>query len=259
MLALISLIALAGCVNAYEEYYRPTNSGDVNAIQFTGEPRIVPSHGSPKQDILAMYEGGYTLIGTSKFVGSAADVDGAIQQAKKVGAAFIVIQSKYRNTETRAVPVVTPTTTTVHDSGTVNASGPGGSTFGTFKGTSTVQGTQTTFVPHSVDKYDQAAAYFAPMPRKGLGTWTDKPTAEQHQAMETNQGIAILAVRKESPAYKADLLPGDVILAVDGVPVPDNATFRPALAKDAGRDAEMTVFRKGHRITKKVHLAADTW
>jgi S1-C subfamily serine protease len=55
------------------------------------------------------------------------------------------------------------------------------------------------------------------------------------------------------------LLPGDVILAIDGVQVSDRDALRPAIAKDAGRDAEITVFRKGHRITKKVHLAAETW
>jgi C-terminal processing protease CtpA/Prc len=30
------------------------------------------------------------------------------------------------------------------------------------------------------------------------------------------QGVSVVAVRKESPALKADILPGDILLSIDG-------------------------------------------
>jgi hypothetical protein len=205
-----------------------------------------------------MYEEGYGLVGVSSFVGAAQHEKGAIKQAKKVGAAVVLITSKYRNTETGALPITTPTTQTSYTSGTMNAFGTGGSAFGNYMGTTTTYGSQTTYVPYSVDKYEQAALYFAPLAHKGFGFMLDRPTDEQKRTTGTNQGLQVLAVRRGSPAFTADVLPGDVLLAIDGQGVADMDAVRSELARGAGREAELRLSRGGTQITKKVPLPADS-
>jgi membrane-associated protease RseP (regulator of RpoE activity) len=257
---LIFVFALSACANGYEQFYKPVNSTTlIDVLPATGEPRIIGSQGSLQKDIEAAFSEGYQLVGESNFVGKAADTSGAIRQAKKVGAEVIVIHQKYRNTVTGSIPVTTPTTATAYTSGSVNAFGSGGSSMATYNGSTTVYGSQTTNIPYSVDKYEQVAEFYARIARRGLGIWAGKPTDDQHREMETNQGMAVRAIRKESPAFRADILPGDVILAIDGASISDLATMRAATQQVTGRDAELTLFRKGQRITKIVHVAADTW
>ncbi len=57
----------------------------------------------------------------------------------------------------------------------------------------------------------------------------------------------IRMITANSPAEKAGLRPGDVILAVDGTPVYFYA-FVPAIEKSAGREIRLTVQRKGETI-----------
>jgi len=57
----------------------------------------------------------------------------------------------------------------------------------------------------------------------------------------------IRMITANSPAEKAGLKPGDVILAVDGTPVYFYA-FVPAIEKNAGREIRLTVQRKGATI-----------
>ncbi len=173
---------LGGCTNGYEQFYKPT-PGLANSLihvqPFSGEPRLASNSGDVKRDIRAMYEQGYVLVGVSDFVGAAANQSGAIAQAKKVGAAVVLISSKYQNTVSGALPLTLPTATTSYSSGTVNAFGSGGSATGNYSGMTTTYGTQTTYIPYSIDKYEQAAFYFAPLERAGFGVMLNPLTDDE--------------------------------------------------------------------------------
>jgi hypothetical protein len=45
------------------------------------------------------------------------------RQAKKVGAAIVIVMSKYQSTTTGSMPITTPTTSTAYNSGTASAFG----------------------------------------------------------------------------------------------------------------------------------------
>lgn len=90
VLALAAL--LAACANGYERYYKPADVPYTGGFEsFTGEPRIQASSGDARRDLYNMFEDGYGYIGQSSFVGPAARDSGAIAQAKKVGAAVVVV------------------------------------------------------------------------------------------------------------------------------------------------------------------------
>lgn len=253
---------LAGCTNGYEQFYRP-NSGLANsplhAVPFSGEPKLAASGGDAKRDVREMYEQGYVLVGVSDFVGPAANQAGATAQAKKVGAAIVLISSKYRNTVSGAMPLTLPTATTSYSSGNVNTFGSGGFATGNYSGTTTTYGTQTTYIPYSVDKYEQVALYFAPLERAGFGVMLDPLTDGQRRELESNQGVQITVVRNGSPAFRADVLPGDLLLMVGTNPTYDVQSALRALVSAAGTDTTVVLSRNGRKLTKPISIPAGDW
>ena len=170
----LAFIVLAGCTNDFERFYRGASFPPPPAVQpilYTGEPRFSNGTGDLKTDIHEMYSNSYGIIGASMFTGPLRDQNGATRQAKKIGAEVIVFESRYRNTVSGTIPLTLPTANTSYSSGTVSAFGAGGSASGTYSGTTTTYGTQTTYIPYSVDKYNQAALYFVRLERTGFGAW----------------------------------------------------------------------------------------
>lgn len=260
LLALALLASLTACVNNYQRFYQDFTNGNTAPYEkFAGEPRIASAGPDLKRTVLNMYEDGYGLIGQSAFVGPTATREAAIQEAKNVGAAIVLVTAKYQSTATDSIPITTPTSTTSYSYGTMNAFGSGGNAFGNYSGTTTTYGTQTTYVPYSVDRYNQVALFFAPLKREGFGVRTDKLSDEQRQRAETNQAIVITAVRRGSPAFKGDILPGDIVLGVDGSPVYDGTTAAQAVAHSIGREVSVSILRGNEHLTKKIFLPQGEW
>lgn len=84
-------------------------------------------------------------------------------------------------------------------------------------------------------------------------------TDQQHQAIGTNRGVVVVAIRKGSPAFAADVLPGDMILAVSGVPVFDQVSERNAIIKALGSDADILIIHNGTQIVKKISIPSGEW
>ncbi len=69
------------------------------------------------------------------------------------------------------------------------------------------------------------------------------------------KGVLVLRVLEDTPAAKAGLKAGDVILSVDGADVADGDALRAALRKQDAGDVELRVRRKGAERT--IHAALE--
>ncbi|HEY1722211.1 MAG TPA: PDZ domain-containing protein [Magnetospirillaceae bacterium] len=259
---MVVLVGLTGCVNPYSKWYRDTsaNVASIGYTKYEGEPTVSTGAGHADVDVVREFIQGYGLIGTLSFVGPIKGPEGAIVQAKKVGAAQVILWSRYQSTESGVMPLTAPTVSTAYSNGTVNAFSPsGGPAFGTYSGTTTVYGTETTYIPYSVSRYDQVALYFAPLRRSGIGLMVKPATDEQKRAFGTNQMMQIIAVRNGSPAFTADLLPGDLLLSIDGHSVYDLDSYHSAIATAIAREVSVTLGRGSDRITKKLSIPAGDW
>jgi hypothetical protein len=252
-------LALCGCSSGYEKFYQPAQQSTIGFLPFTGEPQIRNATGTPQETTFQMFRAGYALLGVSDFSGPAQDRAGAIAQAKKVGAAVIVISQRYQNTVSGALPITTPTSNTSYSSGTANIYGPGGMATGNYSGTTTTYGSQTTYVPYSIDRYEQTAAYFGPIPRRGFGTIVAPLTDMQRQQLGTNQAVLVLAVRDGSPAFLADILPGDYLFSIDGKSVYSRETVTQAFTQAAGRSTHVELMRNGQKVTKSINVPVADW
>ena len=73
--------------------------------------------------------------------------------------------------------------------------------------------------------------------------------------LDEPKGALISEVLEDSPAAKAGLVAGDLILRFDGTEIPDHRALAPAVAKVApGDEAEITVWRNGATVTARVSL-----
>jgi S1-C subfamily serine protease len=201
-----------------------------------------------------MYIEGYGVVGYASFNGPAANIQGALAQAKKVGATFVVANRRYTNTISGAIPLVTPTSQTSYVNGTANAYGSGGYASGTYTGTVTTYGTETSYMPYSVAHFDQQAVFFAPMKRTALGIMTRTLTTEEVQALGSAKGLFVRVVRRGSPAYQADILPGDILRQINGVVADDPNGSRQLLHLDAVNHVVLT--RSGKMIEKDILVPA---
>ena len=220
-IALLSFL-LAGCATSgYQQFYQ--SYGDVTPAE---EVEFLPEGGEPElyqvnvkevdMAVKTLRARDYVPIGHSSFNGDYEDVANAKAQAKRLKAVAVIVGAEYTNTQMSTVPLSMPTTQTTYGSGMVSA----GSTYGTYSGSSTTYGSTIVPVTMQQHRYDQSAVYFVKGHRKyrfGLQFSDLKP--EQRQALGRNTGAVVDVVVEKTPAFYANLLEGDIIIAVDGAVV----------------------------------------
>src|SRR3546814_6706995 len=68
-------------------------------------------------------------------------------------------------------------------------------------------------------------------------------------------GAVIASVEEDTPAERAGLRPGDIVVAVNGRAVEDSADLRNAIGlMRAGSEVELTLLRDGREITVSARL-----
>jgi S1-C subfamily serine protease len=170
-----------------------------------------------------------------------------VEYGHKLGAAAVVVYSRYTNTVVGAIPLVLPnppvTSTTTMQGSII---GSGGSATYTGTATTTTPGGYTAHpIPYHVDRYDQAAGYFVKAGKFLLGGWSRDLNPEERARLERNRGVIVLALRKDSPAFRGDLLRGDVVIEFAGEPVESENQFEALVPRHAGESVMIKIIRGG--------------
>jgi len=85
----------------------------------------------------------------------------------------------------------------------------------------------------------------------------DEEAADQQLLREAGPGVVVKTILPETPAFKSDLRPLDLIVAVDGVPIRSTTDMqREVLHKKVGDTLKLTVVRKGERVIIAITTAA---
>ncbi|NDV27655.1 PDZ domain-containing protein [Desulfovibrio sp. JC010] len=82
--------------------------------------------------------------------------------------------------------------------------------------------------------------------------------AQEKTNKDQNRALLVVACKPDSPAQKGGVLPGDILLEIDGVPVQGvrDSTFV-MQRKRPGNDVALTLYRIGKIIKLGIHLPAD--
>lgn len=213
--ALISASPLSA--NAWEKNFnRWLEEG--NYILSERDPEVISSVGNIEADIEAMYRAGYVPVGVSHFESKNSKTRDAVRWAKEIGAAYLIVLTDLQSSRTGAIPWTSPTSSTTVSNGTASVFGSGGSATGTYSGSSTTYGSQTTYLPFTINTYTKVAIYFVEEPKIGVGIYARQLTDAEVTRLETRRSLAVRFVRDGSPAYLADILPNDIILEINGKP-----------------------------------------
>jgi len=88
------------------------------------------------------------------------------------------------------------------------------------------------------------------------GIWRDLTDTER-QELRSNRGVSVRLLVDDTPAFLADILPGDTLLAIDGEPVLNQQGVSNQLRARAGKAVSMAIYRRGNRFEKSVQLQSS--
>lgn len=261
-LLLLAVLGLTACASGYKEFYQsnpnlpPERIAALRVNPPTGQPIVERSRPDAAERILDAYaKRGYIMVGNSMFnSGRPESEESAIQQAVAVGADLVLILNPtYTGSVTTALPITTPTTTTSYSSATATAYGRGGTVTAYGSGTTTTYGTQTNYIPMTIHRSDYGAVYFVRQ-RFGLGAFFRDLDDSERQRMQTNRGAVARLIVDNTPAFNADILVGDIIVAIDEQPISNAEFLSRMLAERRGKPVRLTVVRNGNQLQKDVTL-----
>jgi len=271
------LVALtAGCQNPYDKFYTSTIPPKLNRglLPHTGETQIssVPAT-EIKSSIETLVKRGYVVVGYAKFEAKAGDYTLSLRaKAQEVQADIVLMSSAYARTRSGVSRVLDYNPlegSTTYSSGQVHSSnyGLGGyiQPSGTFSGksmpssamsTTTSPGTfSADYVPYSVQLNDYSA-YFLRRFHYLIGAPLSPLSDEQRRALQRNTGLVVNIVVEATPAYAAHILPGDILLTIDGEDIVSAEMLNERALAKAGQVVRLGVLRDG--VNKDIELRVDS-
>ncbi len=245
----LSLAFLTGCASGFEENYQPVHANEMGsaAIQPCLSTKVekMPLHESIDEAKARMAEQGYILIGEAQWESTMDEsAQSARDQGKKVGACVVL----WRRVEAGLV----------HTTQTVTEHIPGYSTTVTVKGshgnerkTIDVAG-RTVYHEEPVvyQRYDFLGLFFGKLQGysgSNLGVDGKAPSTAYMIHNDSRRGFLVTSVQRNSPAFIANIFPGDVILAVNGKDVVYGVPF----TFDSTQENVVLLDRNGKLMEKK--------
>jgi hypothetical protein len=267
-IASIAAALLSGCAtNPYTTFYRdntkawPSRAVERLSPPYTGEPRIITTsnHRSDSDRLLA---DNYAPIGFASFNGRLGTIQEVREQARRVGAEVVICIADFSHTEegVAAVPMFQPGgVATTSTTGSFNANSyPGsGGLYGNYNGTTTTKlpdTFSTTYVPYSRPVYSQAAEFWRKQKQGVLGAIFTPLPDETRKTLNRNTGAYVRIVVNESPAFRANILQGDIITHIGNEPSDTVEDLIAMLQRLAGQKVLVRVLRDGQPKEVEIRL-----
>ncbi|HVC28129.1 MAG TPA: hypothetical protein VNF48_01115 [Gammaproteobacteria bacterium] len=257
-LVVLLTIVLGGCANPYVKFYQSNLGGrpasTLPSYMPCDGPPIIYSSSNAKADVLELERQGYNPIGYSSFEGAAKYItkDNILAEANALGACKVLAVSQYSRTVSGAMPLTVPNNSTSYSSGTATAYGSGGYATAYGSGTTTTYGTQTVMMPYSVERFNAGAIYFFKY-ASITGTISLPVPPEISKIIGHNGGLLVKVVVRDGPAYKADIMEGDVLWSFGGKEV-DEQNIMPVLFPLQGQSVSVDIYRGATLLHKKMTL-----
>lgn len=252
---------ISACANPYRANFNstmdrfPTWMGNRLAPK-AERPELFTSD-NIRADNWKLFEKGYIMIGFSKFDGPNVDTRLALKEGRAAGADIVLVQKKFSKTLTETVTVTQwapDEVTEVREETDIAGGSRGRRQVSRRTEIRTSRDPETVYVPKQVDYYEHSATFWRKVRSPLFGAFVEDLTDELKQKHETNRGLVVRAVMIDSPAYEADLLKGDVILKMNGEPVPSAQRFYEDLASRAGKKVDLLIARGEKTVKRRLSL-----
>ena len=269
LLVVLEASFLTGCAtNPFLQFYQSyTNQWPVAMQQRLLPPSSelrVFSSSNVQEDGRRLEEQGLVPIGFAGFRGGIAGQQQLTAQARNVGADVVLYSSQFSHTEQGVIPWMSyqpgqTYTTQTYGTTTANAYGSGGYAYGsgTYSGYSTTStpGTYSTqYIPYQRQVFDQGAVFWRRM-KPGVFGASFAPIPENLRTkLQRNTGVLVAVVVENSPAFKANVMRGDVITQIADKPVATVQELMDSLQSYAGQKIAFTVIRDMQTLELQVQL-----
>lgn len=213
--------------NLFEKNYTKQNNSNLQSMVAKPDTKMYLSN-HKDEDNISMLENGYDLMGFSAFDAGDVPPDAALSHAKAIHADTVLVYVKYGSEKT-ASSKIAALKEAAKKTGEVDEKD------------LQANGTQ----------YKYYASYWAklPAPLLGLHIIKLKPAAtgdaEEDAKLQADDGLKVLAVIKDSPAAKANLMRGDVLKKIGEVVLQQPDALFAAVKQYQGQSVEIAYERNG--------------
>lgn len=254
---------LVGCANNFTTYFHPeTTTLQRDVLPWSGQVQIQGTT-DIRRDGGALRRRGYLPLGSSSFsTGQSVSEDQLQWAGSTYGADIVLYQSEYLGSRTDSVPMTAyqpgRTSTTQHSGvAQVNPSPIFGGPVIGYTGTSVteVPGTySTTYVPITVDRYSHVATFWRKARPSLFGVSVLALPDDLRRSLERNTGVLVGFVVDDSPAFRANILPGDVLVGIDAVEIESLRDFSRKVDVFAGKQCTVFLIRNGEQRSIPVKM-----
>jgi hypothetical protein len=254
LLFLVTALFLSGCQNSWEQFYTPSTDVSPNALPYSGATKCFSTSGNPDNDVKECLRNGYGIMGSASFnSGKNENIDQLKSFGEKIGADLAIYFSGNEKT-TQSAMVVPEYHPGQNQTTFMNGYSSNGSSFyGTANSYSS--GTYTSsVVPVTITRRDYSAVFFRKLSPPSIGIFYANLSQEQIKQAGTNSGVCVTIVRRDSPAFLADIFEGDIITEVDDEKTSSDTVARSIFRRKKGCKVAVTILRNGSVIKKVLQL-----
>jgi hypothetical protein len=222
--------------NPYEKNYRVQNGSNLKSMNPSPDTKMYVSN-HKEDDNISMLENGYDMMGTSGFDGKDTPADLALQFGKAIKADTVLVYSKYGSAKTPSSKLQL-IKEAAKNGGVIDPKD----------------------LEEPATEYQYYASYWAKLPTPLLGVHLIKlkPMADPANDVKPadEKGLNIIAVIKESPAAKAGIANGDVLLKLGDVELNKPDDLIAAVKRYEGQSVPVELMRDQSNL--KVNVALNS-
>jgi hypothetical protein len=224
--------------NPYQDRFESATNLGASFLAPPESPRIFLGTGDSAADVQALYENDYALLGAAG-VENAPDPEQALDQGRRIGAALVVVYGRFESPPGRELELL-PFRRRPARPGASTASLPAGA---------------ATPAPVAGLGPDGQAALYWGRTRPAILGIVSRPLDTREQAdLKRKDGIVVEGVATGSPAERAGIVAGDVLVAIDGRPLEDVHDVPALVSSLAGRTVRIDLIRGGGPLSVTAQL-----
>jgi hypothetical protein len=200
-------------------------------------PELYLGTGDISRDMSVLFENDFSLLGSSSVRG-ASDPQQAVEHGEEIGAALVVVYGFLEPPPGMELDVL-PYARRIGGSGSVAM--PGG-------------GSASKLVSGSLGPEDQFATYWGKTRPAILGIVSRSLDAQEQERLDRRDGIVVQSVANGSPAAEAQIVAGDVLVAIADQPFTEPRASAELIRSFAGRVVKIDLLRDGNPMSVVAQL-----
>ena len=189
-----------------------------------------------ENDYRMLFEEGYEVLGSSNFESFKITESTMKSHAKKIGAGLVLYSETFKNKKEFIEwdPFVRKTHCYEHDRDIFDDCSTGD------------------WVYVYRDDYLYNIVFLNKVELTGIGISVKELSVEKRKEIESNYGLEIESIRKDSEAYRKNVLPDDVITEVNGNKILTEEEYEKILLENKGKTINIEILRKGKLLNKEL-------